>query len=142
MVVLTLVAETNGQVFRFDESIPKVHFMQLLSCSLYNSCNTLKNKNSASLGGKKMMSLYLLLNCPPGITCTEFPKKCSLIGRVPRPVITATDHVTVHFIICVQVQVQIVQGRVGIGLCGFHSFFGLLFGFLFDTLDVISVCKS
>ena len=67
MVVLTLVAEANGQTFHFDEPIPKVHFMQLLSCSLYNSCNTLKNKNSASLGGKKMMSLYLLLNCPPGI---------------------------------------------------------------------------
>ena len=41
MVVLTLVAQTNGQTFYFDEPIPKVHFMKLLSCSLYNSWHNL-----------------------------------------------------------------------------------------------------
>ena len=43
MVVLTLVAQTNGQTFYFDEPIPKVHFMKLLSCSLYNSWHNLKS---------------------------------------------------------------------------------------------------
>lgn len=65
----------------------------------------------------------------------EFLKRFYLIGSVPRPVITATDHVTLHVIIRVQVQVQIVQGRVGIGLRCLHSLFDLLFGFLFDTLQ-------
>ena len=49
MVVLTLVAQTNGQTFYFDEPIPKVHFMKLLSCSLYNSWDTLKNESAISL---------------------------------------------------------------------------------------------
>ena len=45
MVVLTIVAQTNGKTFYFDEPIPKVHFMKLLSCSLYNSWDTLKNES-------------------------------------------------------------------------------------------------
>ena len=49
MVVLTLVTHTNGQTFYFDEPIPKVNFMKLLSCSLYNSWDTLKNEGSAGL---------------------------------------------------------------------------------------------
>ena len=49
MVVLTIVAQTNCQTFYFDEPIPKVHFMKLLLCSLYNSWDTLKNEGSAGL---------------------------------------------------------------------------------------------
>ena len=68
MVVVTLVAEANGQVFRFDEPIPNVHLMKLLSCSFYNSWNTLKNEGSASLGEeRKNMTLYLFPNYSPGI---------------------------------------------------------------------------
>ena len=33
----------------FDEPITQVHFMKLISCSLYNSWNTLKNEGSVSL---------------------------------------------------------------------------------------------
>lgn len=46
MVVLTLVAQTNGQTVFFDEPIPKVHFIKLLSCTLYNSWDTLKKNES------------------------------------------------------------------------------------------------
>lgn len=54
---------------------------------------------------------------------------------MPRPVVTATDHVTIHAIISVQVHVQIVQGGVGISLRCFNSCFDLLFRFLLDTLE-------
>ena len=37
MVVLTIVTKKNGETFFFDEPFPKVHFMKLVSCSLYNS---------------------------------------------------------------------------------------------------------
>ena len=40
MVVLAIVTET----IYFGEPIPKVHFMKLISCSLYNSWDTLKKR--------------------------------------------------------------------------------------------------
>ena len=49
MVVLTLVAQKNGETVYFDEPIPQVHFMKLLSCSLYNSWDTLKGGGKVSL---------------------------------------------------------------------------------------------
>ena len=42
MVVLTIVAQKNGETVYFDEPIPQVHFMRLVSCSLYNSWHNLK----------------------------------------------------------------------------------------------------
>jgi len=52
MVVLTIVAQRNGETIYFEEPIPKVHFMKLISCSLYNSWDTLKREGSATLGVK------------------------------------------------------------------------------------------
>ena len=52
MVVLTIVTQQNGQTIYFEEPIPKGHFMKLISCSLYNSWDTLKREGSASLGDK------------------------------------------------------------------------------------------
>ena len=42
MVVLTIVAQKNGEIVYFDDPIPKVHYMRLVSCSLYNSWHNLK----------------------------------------------------------------------------------------------------
>ena len=51
MVVLTIVTQKNGETIFFDEPIPEVHFMKLLSCSLYNSWDTLKKESIAILRG-------------------------------------------------------------------------------------------
>ena len=53
MVVLTIVTQKNGETILFDEPIPQVHFMKLISCSLYNSWYTLKREGSAVLGDEK-----------------------------------------------------------------------------------------
>ena len=53
MVVLTIVTQKNGETIFFDESIPQVHFMKLISCSMYNSWDTLKREGSAVLGDEK-----------------------------------------------------------------------------------------
>jgi len=50
MVVLTIVAKNNRETVYFEELLPKVHFIRLLSCSLYNSWHNLKNEGSAELG--------------------------------------------------------------------------------------------
>ena len=42
MVVLTIVLKKNGETVYFDEPIPQVHFVRLVSCSLYNSWHNLK----------------------------------------------------------------------------------------------------
>ena len=52
MVVLTIVTQKNGETIFFDEPIPEVHFMKLISCSLYNSWDTLKKESIAILRGK------------------------------------------------------------------------------------------
>ena len=49
MVVLTIVTQANGETIFFDEPIPKAHFMKLISCSLYNSWDTLKNEGAFSI---------------------------------------------------------------------------------------------
>ena len=43
MVVLTIVTQKNGETVFFDEPIPQVHFMKLITCSLYNSWHNLKS---------------------------------------------------------------------------------------------------
>ena len=50
MVVLTLVLQNNGETIFLDHAIPQVHFMKLISCSLYNSWDTLKRKSTARMG--------------------------------------------------------------------------------------------
>ena len=54
MVVLNIVTLKNGETIYFDQPFPKVHFMKLLSCSLYNSWDTLKNGVSAGLDDRKL----------------------------------------------------------------------------------------
>ena len=49
MVVLTIVAQKNGETVYFDEPIPQVHFMRLVSCSLYNSWHNLKKVGQISV---------------------------------------------------------------------------------------------
>ena len=53
MVVLTIVTSKNGKTVYFDTPIPKVHFMKLLSCSLYNSWDTIKG-GSAALDNRQL----------------------------------------------------------------------------------------
>ena len=53
MVVLTIVTTKNGDTIYFDPPLPKVHFMKLLSCSLYNSWDTI-NGGSAGLQDTKL----------------------------------------------------------------------------------------
>jgi len=49
MVVLTIVAKKNGETVYFDEPIPQVHFMRLVSCSLYNSWHNLSRVGQINL---------------------------------------------------------------------------------------------
>ena len=64
MVVLTIVTEKNGEAIFFDEPIPQVHFIKLISCSLYNSWDNLKNEGSVSLGD---------INTPQGVSVVKIP---------------------------------------------------------------------
>ena len=64
MVVLTIVTQENGGTIYFENAIPKVRFMKLISCNLFNSWDTLKKEGSATLGDKdkdKALSISKLL---------------------------------------------------------------------------------
>ena len=64
MVLLSIFTQENGQTIYFEDPIPKIHFMKLISCSLFNSWDTLKKEGSASLGDKdkdKALSISKLL---------------------------------------------------------------------------------
>ena len=63
MVVLTIVARNNGETIFLDQAIPQVHFMKLISCSLYNSWDTLEKEGALSIieDGKEKLS-----KVPPG----------------------------------------------------------------------------
>ena len=49
MVVLTLVLQNNGETIFLDQAIPEVHYMKLISCSLYNSWHNLKSVGQIQL---------------------------------------------------------------------------------------------
>ena len=66
MVVLTIVTQKNGETIFFDESIPQVHFMKLISCSLYNSWDTIKREGSAVLGDEKKDTSVSVGRIPAG----------------------------------------------------------------------------
>ena len=66
MVVLTLVTEKNGETIYFDHNIPQVHFIKLISCSLYNSWDTLKKEGSVSLGDIDTPKGVSVVKIPPG----------------------------------------------------------------------------
>ena len=65
MVVLTIVTQKNGETIFFDEPIPQVHFMKLISCSLYNSWDTLKKENVAILRNEEDEPIKVS-KIPPG----------------------------------------------------------------------------
>ena len=52
--MLTIVTPKNGDTIYFNQPFPKVHFMKLLSCSLYNSWDMLKNGGSAGLDDRNL----------------------------------------------------------------------------------------
>ena len=64
MVLLTIFKQKNGETVYLDTPIPQVHFMKLISSSLYNNWHTLKREGSAELGVEKI--LYLFQKYPPG----------------------------------------------------------------------------
>ena len=59
MVVLTIVAQNNGETVYSEEPLPKVHFIRLLSCILYNSWHNLERVGLISFknSGKVLASL-------------------------------------------------------------------------------------
>jgi len=61
MVVLTIVTQQNGETIYFEKPIPKVHFMKLISCSLYSSWDNLKKEFSATLTEKQKKETNKLL---------------------------------------------------------------------------------
>ena len=65
MVVLTIVTQKNGETIFFDQPIPQVHFMKLISCSLYNSWDMLKKESVAILRGKND-NVRKVSTFPPG----------------------------------------------------------------------------
>ena len=52
MVFITIVTQKNGETVFFDEPLPKVDFIRLVSCSLYNSTSvgqmSFKNSNRST----------------------------------------------------------------------------------------------
>ena len=66
MVVLTIVTQKNGETIFFDEPIPQIHFMKLISCSLYNSCDTLKKERITVLRDGKSKLPEKVSKIPPG----------------------------------------------------------------------------
>ena len=64
--MLTIVAQNNGETAHFEEPLPKVNFIRLLSCSLYNSWHTLEKEGSAALGKPDNTQGLSVDRLPPG----------------------------------------------------------------------------
>ena len=70
MVVLTIVTQKNGETVFFDEPFPKVHFMRLISCSLYSSwhnlprAGTISFKETNDVIAKILPGFYTVENLP------------------------------------------------------------------------------
>jgi len=80
MVVLTLLTKTNGESFNFQQAIPKVDFMKVVSCSLYNSWHNLKNRGTVTVPHK---------NDPADVT--SFPSVHYTLEKQMKRVITSDN---------------------------------------------------
>ena len=49
MVALTIVTQKNGETVFLDQETPEIHFMKLISCSLVNSWDNLKNPGALNI---------------------------------------------------------------------------------------------
>ena len=65
MVVLTIVTQKNGDNIYFSPPLPKVHFIKLLSCSLYNSWDTI-NGGTAGLDDRILNPTGSVSKLPSG----------------------------------------------------------------------------
>ena len=52
MVFITIVTRKNGEPIHFNEPIPKVKFIKLISCSLYNSWFNLNEESLIRINTK------------------------------------------------------------------------------------------
>ena len=66
MVFLTIVTRENGKPVHFEEPIPKVRFIKLITFSLFNNWHTLKWEGSALLGDKEKDNALSISKIPPG----------------------------------------------------------------------------
>jgi len=73
MVALTLLTKTNGESFSFQEAIPKVDFMKIVSCSPYNSWHNLKNRGTVTVPHKDKPPD--VTSFPPGHYTLEYLEK-------------------------------------------------------------------
>jgi hypothetical protein len=64
MVVVTIVTPENGKTIYFDEPLPEANYVRLLSCSFYNSWDTLKRMGEVSLFATQDNASVVKL--PPG----------------------------------------------------------------------------
>ena len=65
MIVLIIVTKKNREEIYFEDYIPKVHSMKLISCSLFNSWDALKKEGSSELC-KKGKDTVFVGKIPPG----------------------------------------------------------------------------
>ena len=59
MVILTIVTKENGETFHFQEPIPKVRFIKLILCSLYNNWYNLKREGSIGVSDENSTSVEI-----------------------------------------------------------------------------------
>lgn len=57
MVVLAIVTQKDGETVYFDEQIPKLHYIKLISCSLFNSCHNLTRVGGIFIGNDTVVPL-------------------------------------------------------------------------------------
>ena len=66
MVLLTIVTTSNPDTIYFDYAITKLSYIRLLSASIYNSWNNLKNKADISLLDPASKKKTTVRSLPPG----------------------------------------------------------------------------
>jgi len=66
MVVLTVVTHSNPHTVYFDQPIPQLNYIRLLSCSLYNSWYNLKKEGEIALFDDNTDNVAKIIKILPG----------------------------------------------------------------------------
>ena len=66
MVVLTVVTSSNPHTVYFDQPIPRPNYIRPLSCSLYNSWDSLKKEGEIALFDDKTENAATIIKLLPG----------------------------------------------------------------------------
>ena len=121
MVVLTIVAQKNGETIFFNDPFPKVHFIRLVSCSLYNSWHNLTRVG---------LMTFKKPNGSSNVTLASIPEGHYTIESIAKELKTSIDSFNKSGTLKLEFKIETNKPNSVLKISGIHIFKNFLKNFI------------